>query len=226
MILTPDEELNQTLNGNGEDKTVNKTETVTNTPAPPKEVLQPMQSDDFWGKAEIHSAAETTETGAEANKGAGNTGAAATETATEQKKAATEARISREALNTSARTAVDALNLAQCTILRPVMNWRFMKESEKRFGANLPRIQEMVMNDEVPTSPEEKSGKNRFLKFLNQRDEKVKQIPFNKDEEGDLELAFKSYFTLKNQSMSPEFLLYTALITILGKRAVDVFMWD
>lgn len=224
--MTPEEELLQGLDGNGEDKTVNKTETVTNTPAPPKEVLQPMQSDDFWGKAEIHSAAETTETGAEANKGAGNTGAAATESATEQKKAATEARVTREAINTSARTAVEALNLAQLTVLRPFMNWRFNKESEKRFGANLPRIQEMVMGDEVPTSPEEKSMKSRFMKFLNQRDKKIEQVPFNKEEKDDLEQAFKSYFQMKQQTMSPEFLLYTALITILGKRAVDVFMWD
>lgn len=224
--MTPEEELNQTLNG-GKDKPV-VTETVTPAATPPKAAEQPMQADNFWSTGEVNTAPPvTTETVTPPTQGTGTGNATpAPNNTPAQQQAANGTRITRETINTSARTAVSAINLAQITILRPLMNWRFMKESEKRFGEKLPLAQEMIMGDLQPTDPQEKSLKNRFKKFLDQRDQKIKEIPFTDEEEEDMERAFKSYFEMKNQAMSPEILLYTALISTIGKRAVDVVMWD
>ena len=226
-MLTPEEELQQTLNAGNDKKEV--TQTGTGNATPPKAAEQPMQADNFWATGEVNTAPPVTETVTNTNTGATGTKpadqAAPTNTATQQA-AANGTRITRETINTSARTAVSAINLAQITILRPLMNWRFMKESEKRFGEKLSRAQEMIMDDSTPTDAQEKSLKNRFKKFLDQRDAKIKEIPFTDEEEQDMERAFKSYFEMKNQAMSPEILLYTALISTIGKRAVDVVMWD
>ena len=222
--MTPEEELQQLLL-----KDKPQTETGTGNPAPPAPVQQPMQSDNFWETGEVQATPPVAETVAPPTTTTTATGTPATpaQTATAaQQQAANTTRVTREAINTSARTAVSAINLAQITILRPLMNWRFMKESEKRFGENLPAIQEMVMADITPTDAREKTLKTKFMKFLNQRDSKIKEIPFTDEEEQDMERAFKSYFEMKQVAMAPEVLLYTSIISTIGKRAVDVFMWD
>lgn len=213
--MTPEEELQQKLRDANEgdttpgNDTVNVTPPVKATTPPVTGGPSPKQSPEFWGDSEIkrETPKPTPEPGSpEAKTGAG--------------------KITKQAIDMGARTAVSTINLAQVTLMRPILNWRFKKESEKRFGENLDRAQEMVMGEITPTDPKEKTLKTRFQKFLEQRDKKLIDLPFTDREEGDLEYAFKTYFEVKQVAMSPEVLLYCSLGSIMGKRAIDAFMWD
>lgn len=230
--MTPEEELQGMLNSNKTPANGNDTTgagTGTTTPEPTQ---QPMQADGFWETGEVQTPPiiqkeqpPVSDTGTAAAQPAGQ------QAATVPQNNATGItpqgqRITRETLNTSARTCVAAIGFAQTTILRPLMNWRFTKEAEKRFGENLPRAMEMAMEDITPTEPKEKAIKTRFTKFLKQRDKKIEGIPFTDDEEQDMERAFKAYFEMKQVSMSPDVLLWCTIITTVGKRGVDVMMWD
>ena len=225
---TPEDELKNLLK-----QTVNKTpETIipgaqNATPSP-----EPVKHHkNFWGNADITEEQVTTAeqpetpTAAATNSGTGaQTQAGAT--AAQPQSTSSSSRITRDAINNSARTAVATINLAQLTLMRPLLNLRYKKECEKRFGDRLARAQEMIMGDETPTDEAERSLKKRFNKFLLQRDQKITDIPFTETEEQDMEKALKSYFEMKNVTMSPEILLYCSLASTVGKRVVDVVMWD
>lgn len=234
--MTPEEELQKLLNtgGNQNQPPANETTTTgsgTNNPTPAP-VQQPMQDDTFWGSGQVNAPEELaiqtqqTTTNTNTTPPTGTTPSGTQNNASVTQASPKPAGITRETINTSARTAVAAIDLAQMTILRPLMNWRFTKEGEKRFGNNFQRGMEMIMTDEVPTDAKEKAVKTRILKFLNQRDQKIKEIPFSDEEEQDMERAFKAYFEMKQVAMAPEVLLYCSVISTIGKRAVDVFMWD
>lgn len=139
----------------------------------------------------------------------------------------TATKVSKQAIDAGARTAVAMLNLTQTTLMRPVLNWRFRKEAEKRFGEETYREgMDMIMGDIKPKNDTEKRIKGSVSAFLEQRDQKLIAIPFTPTEEKDLEYAFREYFALKNQAMTPEVLLYCSLGGTVGKRFIDALLWD
>lgn len=222
------QEQDQKTNSNGgSDEVVSKTQ----TPPPPQNkgtegnaTLEPGSGQttyhkDFWGNATTKTSTVAPEPDEETETPAGTGSPADTPQPGTTK-------VSKQAVNAGARAAVASINLAQITLCRPLLNWRFRKESEKRFGDKLDRAMELAMGDERVQNPEEKTLKGRFDRWLAQRDKKVKEIPFNDDEEQDMEYAFKTYFEVTNKSMSPEVILVTTLVSILGKRAIDVALWD
>lgn len=135
-------------------------------------------------------------------------------------------KISKQAVDTGARTAVATIDLAQTTLMRPIVNWRFRKVGEKRFGDKFEEALNAVVLGTTPASPEEKKVQLSVQALLDQRDKKILAIPFSSSEEKDLEYAFKEYFTQKNVAMSPEVLLYCSLGSIMGSRLIDAAMWD
>lgn len=230
-----DKELLDGINSNGDNQGAftNTTTPVTNTPpvvkteTPGPRPAAAKQAADFWDEAILEDEAPdqpknvgTETTGTEA---AGTTDAPA---ATPAASAPAMQKVTSAAVATSARTAVATINLAQVTLLKPVLNWRFKKESEKRFGEHLPRLQDMVMGEIPPTDEAERARKKKFEKFLKERDAKVKGLPFTDDEEKDMESAFRQYFQMKQVTMSPEVLLVCSLATTIGSRVIDVAIWD
>lgn len=227
--MTPQEELDAIMNKkqSGDNETGNNEKTgndTTQTPAssttPPPPTPEPVKRnyDDFWGSASVNRvstvapAADTKEPGgAPSSPEAKTTGTG---------------KVSRQAIETGARTAVTTINLAQASVMRPLLNWRFRKAGEKRYGENFEKGLEMIMSDTKPKDETEKGIKARIQRFLDQRDSKLTNIPFSDTEEKDMEYAFKAYFEMKQTSMSPEVLLYCSIGSILGKRAIDVFVWD
>jgi hypothetical protein len=136
-------------------------------------------------------------------------------------------KVTKAAMQTGARTAVATIDLAQTTLMRPLLNWRFKKEAQKRYGTEAyEHGMDMIMSEMTPRDDAERSLKARISRFLDQRDRKVRAIPFTDMERKDLELAFGQYFEITNKTMSPEVLLYASIIGSLGKRAIDVLLWD
>lgn len=220
MNLTPEDELKEVLAATKETVVVSPTpiipaaETTTATPAATTRPEAQKHHPSFWGDATIERKQPEISTGA------------ALKEIPNQPAGPSANRVTRDAISTSARTAVATINLAQLTLMRPLLNWRFKKECEKRFGEHLPRVQEMVMGDVKPTDESERARKVHFQKFLDQRDRKIIDIPFSDEEEQDMERAFKAYFEMKQTTMSPEVLLYCSLGSTLGKRGIDALMWD
>jgi len=200
------------------------TKPVTNAGPPPAAAKQ---SSDFWDHAVIEEAPSepvppVTNTTTDTGTNTAAPGAPAAETAA----AAAMPKVTSSAIATSARTAVATINLAQITLLKPLLNWRFKKECEKRFGEYLPELQDMVMGEVSATDEAWRARKKKFEKFLKERDTKVKGLPFTDDEEKDMETAFRQYFQMKQVTMSPEVLLVCSLATTIGSRVIDVAVWD
>lgn len=134
-------------------------------------------------------------------------------------------KLSKDVINASARTAVATLNMTQSTLLRPLMKWRFKKICQKRFGDNIERALDLA-DTATPEDEAEQRIQSKMRRLVNQFEKKLDELPFTDEEEKDMELAFKTYFEVKQVAMSPEVLLYCSLASILGKRVIDVAMWD
>lgn len=231
--------INEGNSNTGINSTLATTETtpVVNPPEPTAQQPQETYSDDFWKNyqtidlnQQLPPVAQTTPAyNPPATPGNISTPAPVQTPAPAQAApaiGAPQGRLSSKAIKTSAAVTVSTINLCQLAVLRPLMNWRFKKETEKRYGANAPILQQMVMSGQKPTDAAEKKQYTSFMAFLNQRDQKIEDLPFSETEEKDMQYAFENYFEATQKTMSPEVLLYTSLISIIGKRAIDVAMWD
>lgn len=127
----------------------------------------------------------------------------------------------------AAETCVAAMDMGQKMIFAPLMSWRFKKVAEKKLGKeNYLRALELSDGDEAPVDEREERLKKKFNKNLKQLETKLADIPFSEDEEERLSFAFEKYFEAKQQAVAPEILLYIAIASTLGKRGVDVLVWD
>lgn len=135
-------------------------------------------------------------------------------------------KISNEAAEAGARAAVGAINITLTMLARPLINWRFKKECAKRFKSDLERAEELVVTDDTPADDHEAKLKKRYEAFLNKRDQKITGLRFSDTEESDLTFAFKDYFKTTGKTMSPEVMLYVALIGAIGTRGIDIMMWE
>ena len=112
-------------------------------------------------------------------------------------------------------------------LFRPLLKWRFNKHLDKKFTAeDLATAWELKEKEKTPANDEEKSLKQRISKYLRQFEEKITSLEFSATEERDLESSFRAYFEITQKTLSPETMLYVQLTAILGKRAIDVFIWD
>lgn len=133
--------------------------------------------------------------------------------------------LTKKAIQTGARTAVGVIDFAQGMVFRPLVNYQFKKIANKRFGADLDRALDLVDGD-TPNDERERVLKSKLNRLIKSRDKKYESVPFNSDEEKDMQVAMEMYFETKQITMSPDVLLYANLFGTLGKRLVDVMVWD
>lgn len=206
--MTPEEELKQLTGADNITETTPPPAPENTTAAPANPTPGPTLAPNFWDDAEIEPKKPETAPATNATEG-------------------TKTAITPAMYKASARTAVATLNLTQVTLFRPLLNWRFNKTLQKKFKPeDLERAWELEIENATPVNDHEKGLKSRIKKYLYQRDQKLSAIPFTTEEETDLELAFTEYFKAKQITMSPEVLLYCALASSIGKRGIDVFIWD
>lgn len=227
--MTPEEELKQSLQGTtGNSNPVVNNATTPPPPPPPPPPNPEVVHDytDFWGRSETKTPQNlNTNQPPAANvnpQQPGNTGATTPAPTTPAGVA-----INKKAAEMSARAAVGTINVLQVSLCKPLVNWQFKKQGAKRFGAeNFEKGLDDIVLGITPTDAAEAARKKRINKFLEQRDEKIRNIPFNKEEEEEMIYAWKTYFELTGKTVSPELLIAASTIGNLGKRAIDIAMWD
>jgi hypothetical protein len=173
----------------------------------------------FWAQAEVvpEPKSSTAEPVAEAD-----TDQAQTTTTTTAANAPT-----KKEMKIAAETCVAAIDMGQKMIFAPLMSWRFKKIAEKKLGKEgYLRAMELSDGEDSPVDEREERLKKKFNKNLKQLENKLAEIPFSEDEEERLNFAFEKYFEVKQQAVAPEILLYIAIASTLGKRTVDVLVWD
>lgn len=206
--MTPEEEIAQLSKESKELETKLATPAVTTAPTPEPGPTSHAKS--FWEIAEADDAPLETQS----------------KLTTEIRTELAPAKVSNEAAEAGARAAVGALNVTVTMLCRPLINWRFKKEAQKRFGTNLATAEELVVTDATPEDETEAKLKRKYEAFLAKRDEKITGLRFSDDEENDLTFAFKDYFKTTGKTMSPETMLVIAITGVVGTRVIDVVTVD
>lgn len=226
--MTPEEELQQTLNqvnGNGVNPSGNGGSSTPPPPPPPPPPAPEVNHDytDFWGKSETvspqnqNTATPPTTTGTAAPAG----------TTQPVNHGTTVQKVNKQAAEMSARATVSTINVLQVSLFKPLINWQFKKQGAKRFGQdNFDKGLDDIVLGNTPTDAAELARKKRINSFLQQRDDKIRAVPFNKDEEEEMIYAWRTYFEMTGKTVSPEVLIIASTLGNIGKRGIDIAIWD
>lgn len=121
----------------------------------------------------------------------------------------------------SAETAVASLDAMIELVGGFIVNRKFKKQFTKE---ELKKGRDIFDRDPDMLDDGDKELQKKFKRELDVRAEKLKQLPFETTDTERLNAIFYNYFKITNKELSPEFLLYTGIGSILIDKATVIFM--
>lgn len=121
----------------------------------------------------------------------------------------------------SAETAVASLDAMIELVGSFIVNRKFKKQFSKE---DFKKGKDIFDRDPDMLDDADKELQKKFKRELEIRADKLKQLPFEESDTQRLNAIFYNYFKITNKELSPEFLLYTGIGSILIDKATVIFM--